>query len=240
MAATRRTSGRMARLAVPWYGKPCTALRTVLRRRMHAPSWSCWSKFLIKAQAGSSCRQSKAEPSVGYHFVTAFAFHINVVSASVEAPRPRILPSYCVWEVLVSTWLYHASAGQVPDKNYYRYVWSAAELQTKTEEWWFGLRQCIRPLVESATPGHDGFRPLSSLLASRPGRPLPISGLESAGSTVVPSQYPPADLGRKSSIPFWAQGAVANAGIRYVSFLHNTAQAMRSSLFASATTATFW
>ena len=33
-----------------------------------------------------------------------------------------------------------------------------------------GLRQCIRPLVESATPGHDGFRPLSSLftyMASR-------------------------------------------------------------------------
>ena len=30
------------------------------------------------------------------------------------------------------------------------------------------------------------------------------------------------------------QGAVANAGIRYVSFLHNTAQAIPSSLFASA------
>jgi hypothetical protein len=53
------------------------------------------------------------------------------------------------------------------DVSHYRYVWSAAELQAKTEEWWFGLRQCIRPLVESKTPGHDGFRPVSSLLARR-------------------------------------------------------------------------
>jgi hypothetical protein len=30
-----------------------------------------------------------------------------------------------------------------------------------------GLRQCIRPLVECKTPGHDGFRPLPSLLARR-------------------------------------------------------------------------
>ena len=37
----------------------------------------------------------------------------------------------------------------------------------RKSRWRFGLRQCIRPLVESATPGHDGFRPLSSLLASR-------------------------------------------------------------------------
>ena len=37
----------------------------------------------------------------------------------------------------------------------YRYVWSAAELQARMRLA-VGLRQCIRPLVESMTPGLDG------------------------------------------------------------------------------------
>jgi len=37
-----------------------------------------------------------------------------------------------------------------------------------------------------------------------------------------------------------APTAVTSIGIRYLSFLHKTDQAIRSSLFASATTATFW
>src|SRR5438552_13818003 len=45
-----------------------------------------------------------------------------------------------------------------PVAEHYRYVWSAAE-QAKTENDGDGLSQCIRPLVESATPGHDGIAP---------------------------------------------------------------------------------
>jgi len=52
-----------------------------------------------------------------------------------------------------------------PVKSHYRYVWSAAELQAKSENGQYGLRQCIRPLVELVTPGHDGVRPLSSYIA---------------------------------------------------------------------------
>ena len=35
--------------------------------------------------------------------------------------------------------------------SHYRYVWSPAEVQAKTEDCQLGLRKCIRPLVESAT-----------------------------------------------------------------------------------------
>jgi len=58
-----------------------------------------------------------------------------------------------------------------------------------------GLRQCIRPSVESATPGHDGY-PLAFVLinwtASK--RPFPISGFESVGETHCHLYFPPADL----------------------------------------------
>src|SRR6266699_60863 len=58
-----------------------------------------------------------------------------------------------------------------------------------------GLRQCIRPSVESGTPGHDGC-PLASVLinwtASK--RPFPISGFESVGETHCHLYFPPADL----------------------------------------------
>jgi hypothetical protein len=58
-----------------------------------------------------------------------------------------------------------------------------------------GLRQCIRPSVESVTPGHDGY-PLAFVLinwtASK--RPLPISGFQSVGETHGHLYFPPADL----------------------------------------------
>jgi len=58
-----------------------------------------------------------------------------------------------------------------------------------------GLRQCIRPLVESLTPGHDGY-PLAFVpinwTASK--RPLPISGFESVGETHCHLYSSPADL----------------------------------------------
>src|SRR5579872_3378567 len=38
--------------------------------------------------------------------------------------------------------------------------------------WTNGLRQCIRSLVESRTLDHDGFRPLSSFVATRPSKDL--------------------------------------------------------------------
>src|SRR6202011_3183337 len=49
-----------------------------------------------------------------------------------------------------------------------------------------GLRQCIRPLVESVTPGHDGY-PLAFVLINLTAwkRPFPISGFESVGETHV-------------------------------------------------------
>src|ERR1700694_5688229 len=58
-----------------------------------------------------------------------------------------------------------------------------------------GRRQCIRPSVESVTPGHDGY-PLALVLinwtASK--RPFPISGFESVGETHCHLYFPPADL----------------------------------------------
>src|SRR6202162_6472140 len=58
-----------------------------------------------------------------------------------------------------------------------------------------GLRKCIRPLVESVTPGHDGY-PLAFVLinwtASK--RPFPRSGFESVGETHCHLYFPPADL----------------------------------------------
>src|ERR1700675_3336726 len=58
-----------------------------------------------------------------------------------------------------------------------------------------GLRQCIRPSVESVTPGHDGC-PLALVIinwtASK--RPFPISGFESVGETHCHLYFPPADL----------------------------------------------
>src|SRR6266571_5962275 len=58
-----------------------------------------------------------------------------------------------------------------------------------------GLRQCIRPLVESSTPGHDGF-PLAFVLINWTvwKRPFPISGFESVGETHCHLYFPPADL----------------------------------------------
>src|ERR1019366_194161 len=82
-----------------------------------------------------------------------------------------------------------------PEKRSSRYVWSAAELQAKNEGWQIGLRQCIRPSVESPTPGHDGY-PLALVpinwTASK--RPLPRSGFESVGETHCHLCFPPADL----------------------------------------------
>src|SRR3984893_3072272 len=58
-----------------------------------------------------------------------------------------------------------------------------------------GLRQCIRPLVESVTPDHDEY-PLDCVLinwtASK--RPFPRSGFESVGETHCHLYFPPADL----------------------------------------------
>src|SRR6266705_4899119 len=47
-----------------------------------------------------------------------------------------------------------------------------------------GLRQCIRPLVESSTPGHDGY-PLAlvRIMGTVWEGPFPISGFESVGET---------------------------------------------------------
>src|SRR5580658_7890359 len=58
-----------------------------------------------------------------------------------------------------------------------------------------GLRQCIRPSVESVTPGHDGY-PLAFVLINWTAwkRPFPISGFESVGETHCDLYFPPADL----------------------------------------------
>ena len=54
----------------------------------------------------------------------------------------------------------------MPDITYYRNVWSAAELQAENRD--DGLVCAnVFGLWESKTPGHDGFRPLSSSLARR-------------------------------------------------------------------------
>jgi len=104
----------------------------------------------------------------------------------------------------------------------------------------FGLRKCIRPLVGSVTPGHDGIRPLSSLhslsrshrtstdirLGERRVDRCAISGIRQ--QTWLDSSAPLHFYGLVNS--------VANGAYRYVWFLHKTAQAMRSSLFANATT----
>jgi hypothetical protein len=105
--------------------------------------------------------------------------------------------------------------------------------------WQFSLRQCIRPLVELATPGHNGFRPLSSLLDVWPRRALAISGLESAGSTVCHLSSPPADLAGNHSLLIQTQQFGTMTGIRYVSFLQRTAHAILISLLANATMTTF-
>src|SRR5258708_30055343 len=58
-----------------------------------------------------------------------------------------------------------------------------------------GLRQCIRPSVESVTPGHDGY-PLAFVLINWTAwkRPFPISGFESVGETHCHPYFPPAYL----------------------------------------------
>jgi hypothetical protein len=58
-----------------------------------------------------------------------------------------------------------------------------------------GLRQSIRPLVESETPGHDGY-PLAFVLIKWTAwkRPSPVSGFESVGETHCHLYFPPADL----------------------------------------------
>ena len=168
--------------------------------------------------------------------------------------------------------------------------------------------------MESVTPGHDGFRPLSSLLAiwpqkglyryqvwKAPDRPLchlsnppaDLAGTHGAPMilctpTFCPDQREAGPRCRESALcicslslltgksserpaavkgarvlrgeanpgrrgPFWNMGvkgkgachiqvqdAVTRAGVRYVSFLHKTAHAIRTNLFASATIATFW
>src|SRR3984893_1211228 len=64
-----------------------------------------------------------------------------------------------------------------------------------------GLRQCIRPLVESVTPDHDEY-PLDCVLinwtASK--RPFPRSGFESVGETHCHLYFPPADLAGTPSL----------------------------------------
>src|SRR5437899_3277152 len=58
-----------------------------------------------------------------------------------------------------------------------------------------GLRQCIRPLVELTTPGHDGYPlalvPINWTVSKRP---LPRSGFESVGETHCHLSLSPADL----------------------------------------------
>jgi len=70
------------------------------------------------------------------------------------------------------------------EKSSYRNVWSAAELQAETWSLAVGLRQCIRPSVESKTPGLDGhplaFAPINWTVWLGP---FPIAGSESVGST---------------------------------------------------------
>jgi hypothetical protein len=58
-----------------------------------------------------------------------------------------------------------------------------------------GLRQCIRPSVESVTPGYDGY-PLAFVLINLTAwtRPFPIPGFESVGETHCHLYFPPADL----------------------------------------------
>src|ERR1700681_2438446 len=58
-----------------------------------------------------------------------------------------------------------------------------------------GPRQCIRPSVESVTPGHDGC-PLAFVLINWTAsmRPFPRSGFESVGETHCHLYFPPADL----------------------------------------------
>src|SRR5882724_6519938 len=67
-----------------------------------------------------------------------------------------------------------------------------------------GLRQCIRPSVESVTPGHDGY-PLAfvliNLTASK--RPFPVSGFESVGETHCHLCFTPADLARTLFPSMW-------------------------------------
>src|ERR1700675_3914615 len=64
-----------------------------------------------------------------------------------------------------------------------------------------GLRQCIRPSVESVTPGHDGC-PLAFVLINWTAwkRPFPRSGFESVGETHCHLYFPPADLAGTSSL----------------------------------------
>jgi hypothetical protein len=85
--------------------------------------------------------------------------------------------------------------GQLLINGDYRNVWSAAELQAKNVTMAVGLRQCIRPSVESETPGHDGY-PLAFVLINWTAwmRPFPIAGFESAGETHCHLYFPPADL----------------------------------------------
>jgi hypothetical protein len=60
-----------------------------------------------------------------------------------------------------------------------------------------GLRQCIRPSVESVTPGHDGY-PLAFVLINWTAwkRPFPISGFESVGETHCHLYFSASRLGR--------------------------------------------
>ena len=107
-------------------------------------------------------------------------------------------------------------------------VWSAAYLQAKSENDSlvranvFGLQLGQAPLamMDSAC-----FLPIKYLDLNGP---YEISGLESAGSTVVPSQYSTSRPGRRSSIPIQRQAALTWSGIRYVSFFERTAHTFRS------------
>src|ERR1700722_14541452 len=64
-----------------------------------------------------------------------------------------------------------------------------------------GLRQCIRPSVESVTPGHDGY-PLAFVLINWTAwkSRFPISGFESVGEPHCHLYSPPADLARTFSL----------------------------------------
>src|ERR1700730_7106675 len=92
----------------------------------------------------------------------------------------------CFWKIKQNLWVLI---------NAYRRCMVRRRVASEKRRMAVGLRQCIRPSVESATPGHDGY-PLAFVLikwtASK--RPSPVSGFESVGETPCHLCFPPADL----------------------------------------------
>src|ERR1700675_4975571 len=102
-----------------------------------------------------------------------------------------------------------------------------------------GLRQCIRPLVESLTPGHDGY-PLAFVLinwtASK--RPFPIPGFESVGETHCHLYFPPADLA--GTVFPLNRDFKLSPQKRERDSVRSYIRPPKPSLLAKATTTTFW